>query len=383
MQFLGSEELEMTRSVLRDFARSELMPRVKERDEHQLFDRALVRKMADIGLTGMLIPEHYGGAAGDYLTFAVVMEELAAVCVSSAAVLGAHTAFTSWVIHSSGTERLKWEHMHGLAQGLKLGGIGFPVRHVGGEDQDTLLSAHKSGDVHVLQGNHPCVVNAGIADLYILFARVQSGSRKRYQAYVVEKSTMGFEIGKPHRKIGLRSYPTANVVLKQCVLPEINRLGRASHSNSKAVLWGDLTYLSAAAMAVGIAQGAVDRAAAYARERVQFGRAIGRQQGIAFKLADMAVKLEAARMLTYQAAWNMDQRLPSRREAAMARMYSAEAAVSITTEAVQIFGGYGYMQEVGLERYMRDAKCLESDYGTGGFQSDVRSRIRMNSKAVK
>ncbi|MFD0618811.1 acyl-CoA dehydrogenase family protein [Paenibacillus sp. GCM10027629] len=383
MQFLGSEELEMTRSVLRDFARSELALRVKERDEEQSFDRAIVKKMAELGLTGILIPEHYGGAAGDCLTYAVVMEELAAICASSAAVLAAHTAYASWLLYSNGNERQKALYLHDLALGVKLGGIGFPVGRADSESQRDQLLAHRAGDVMVLDGNHPCVANVGIANLYILFACVPSGSRKRYQAFIVEEGNPGFKLGKLQRKIGLRSYPTAEVVLEQCEVPYSNRLGSVRSGRSKDVSWVDLGHLSAAAQAVGIAQGALDRAAAYAKERVQFGKNIGRQQGIAFKLADMAVKLEASRLLTYQAAWRMDQRLSCRKEAAMARLYSAEAAVAITTEAVQIFGGYGYMQEVGLERYMRDAKCLESDYGTGGFHMDVRRRIRSDSKVVK
>jgi len=383
MHFLGSEELEMTRSVLRDFARTELAPRVKERDEQQAFDKSIIKKMAELGLTGILIPEHYGGAGGDCLTYAVVIEELAAVCASSAAVLGAHTTYTSCLLNSSVDERQKRLHLYDMAQGKKLGGIGFPVRQDRGEAKGSPLWAHSSGDAMILDGIHPCVVNAGTADLYMLFAFVRNGSRQRNHPFIIEKGNPGLSLGKPHRKIGLRSYATAEVQLKQCKVPYSNRLGAVREKPSKTVSWVDLGYLSAAAQAVGIAQGALDRAAAYAKERVQFGKAIGRQQGIAFKLADMAVKLEAARLLTYQAAWRMDQRLVSRKEAAMARLYSAEAAVAITTEAVQIFGGYGYMQEVGLERYMRDAKCVESDYGTGGFHTDVRRRIRVDSKAVK
>ncbi|QYR20944.1 acyl-CoA dehydrogenase family protein [Paenibacillus sp. sptzw28] len=370
MQFRFSEELEMTRALIRDFAAEEVAWEAGERDEEERFDRRLFDLMGDLGLTGIPWPERYGGSGSDCLTYAVVIEELSRVCASTGAVLAAHTALSSWPIYAFGSGEFKEKYLKGLANGTKLGASSLEPGITGYED----------GDDCVLNGSNRYVANAGEADTYVVIARnaPEQGRRKRgYNAVIVEKGAPGFNVGVRARKLGLRSLAVSEITFENCRVPLDNRLGKAGQGQEIAGSVMELARISAAAQAVGIAQGALDAAAKYAGDRKQFGKPIGRQQGISFKLADMAARLEASRLLAYQAAWRHSAGLPCRKEAALAGKFAADTAVAVTIEAVQVFGGYGYMREYTVERYMRDAKCIEMGIGSGKLNKDslIRSMI--------
>lgn len=376
MQFNLSEELEMTRSVVRHFAEKEVAPNAGERDETEQFERTLFGKMGELGLSGIPIPEQYGGAGSDILTYAVVLEALSQDCASTAAGLAAHTAFSAWPILHFGSEELKRLFLNEMAGGVKLGACVFPTVSRDKTVKDHGIIATADGDGFVLNGSNSFVINAGAADIYIVYAQVPSLRRKPVlSAFIVESGTPGCYIGNNVRKLGLRSLMTAEMVFENCKVPNKNRLGKEGQGQEIAGSVIDIGHIGAAAQAVGIAQGALEAAAAYAKERMQFGKQIGRQQGISFKLADMSAKIEASRLLTYQASWRLNEGLSCSREAAIARKFSADTAVSVAIDAVQVFGGYGYMREYRMERFLRDAKCLETDIGTGGMQTDFIYRI--------
>jgi acyl-CoA dehydrogenase len=367
MRFHFPEELEMTRALIREFAVNEFAPGARERDEEERFDRKLFDQMRSLGLTGIPWPERYGGSGSDWLTYVVVIEELSRVCASIGAVLAAHIAHSSWPLYAFGSGELKEKYLPGLACGAKLGAASL------GQG----ITGYADGDDFVLNGSNRFIANAGEADIYVVIARKAPEQRQRkrgYNAVIVEKGTPGFNVGARARKLGLRSLAVGEISFDNCRIPLANRIGKAGQGQEIAGSVLELAHISAAAQAVGIAQGALDAAAEYARDRKQFGKPIGRQQGISFKLADMAARLEAARLLAYQAAWRHSAGLPCRKEAALAGKFAADTAVAVTIEAVQVFGGYGYMREYPVERYMRDAKCIEMDIGSGKLYKDALIR---------
>ena len=376
MLFSISEELEMTRSVIREFAESKIAPNAGERDDAETFDRSIFAKMGELGITGIPIGERYGGAGSDWMTYTVVLEELSRVCASTAAALAAHTVYTAWPIYAFGSEETKASYLKELASGNRLGACALPnIKNEKARMEDG-ITTRLNRENWELNGVYSFAIQAEIADSCVVFAQIGKGKRKSgFNAFLVESGTAGFEIGKKVRKLGLRSLMTAEIRFKQCMIPKKNRIGQEGQSQEMAHSLIDIGHISAAAQAVGIAQGALEAAAAYAKERKQFGTPIGKQQGISFKLADMSAKIEAARLLAYQAAWRKDADLDCGRESAIARKFTADTAVAVTIEAVQIFGGYGYMQEYRMERYLRDAKCLETEIGTGGMETDCIYRV--------
>lgn len=376
MQFCISEELELTRSVIREFAESEVAKGAEERDAQELFDRSLFGRMGELGLTAIPIGEAYGGAGSDWLTYAVVLEELSRVCASTSAALAAHTVYAAWPIYTFGNDAAKQRFLRELASGARLGACALPITNKSKAATENTIFASKSREGWELNGAHSFAIQAEAADQCVLFVHSASGTRKSAcSAFIVETGTPGFKIGNKVRKLGLRSFMTAEIHFEECVISANHRIGKAGQGQEIASSLIDIGHISAAAQAVGIAQGALESAAAYAKERKQFGLLIGKQQGISFKLADMSAKIEAARLLAYQAAWRRDGQLSCSREAAIARKFAAETAVHAAVEAVQIFGGYGYMQEYRMERFLRDAKCLETDVGTGGMETDLFYRM--------
>jgi butyryl-CoA dehydrogenase len=332
--------------------------------------------MGELGLTGIPIGEAYGGAGSDWLTYAIVLEELSRVCASTAASLAAHTVYAAWPIFAYGSDRAKQLFLNELASGSRLGACALPIASKKKNCTDYTILARKRGVSWELNGAHSFAIQADVADSFVIFAQSASGTRNStYSAFVVEQNTPGFKIGNKVRKLGLRSLMTAEIHFEECVISANHRIGKAGQGQEIASSLIDIGHISAAAQAVGIAQGALESAAAYAKERKQFGLLIGKQQGISFKLADMSAKIEAARLLAYQAAWRRDEQLSCSREAAIARKFAAETAVHAAIEAIQIFGGYGYMQEYRMERFLRDAKCLETEVGTGGMETDLFYRM--------
>ncbi|MBG9539278.1 acyl-CoA dehydrogenase [Bacillus thuringiensis] len=376
MHFKLSEEHEMIRKMVRDFAKNEVAPTAAERDEEERFDRAIFDQMAELGLTGIPWPEEYGGIGSDYLAYVIAIEELSRVCASTGVTLSAHTSLAGWPIFKFGTEEQKQTFLRPMAEGKKIGAYGLTEPGSGSDAGGMKTIAKRDGDHYVLNGSKIFITNGGIADIYVVFALTDPESKQRgTSAFIVESDAPGFSVGKKESKLGIRSSPTTEIMFEDCRIPVENLLGEEGQGFKIAMQTLDGGRNGIAAQAVGIAQGALDASVAYARERHQFGKPIAAQQGIGFKLADMATDVEAARLLTYQAAWLESEGLPYGKESAMSKVFAGDAAMKVTTEAVQVFGGYGYTKDYPVERYMRDAKITQIYEGTQEIQRLVISRM--------
>jgi butyryl-CoA dehydrogenase len=376
MQFLLSEEHEMIRKMVRDFAKNEVEPTAAERDEEERFDRAIFDQMGELGLCGIPWPEEYGGIGGDYLGYVIAVEELSRVCASVGVTLSAHTSLAGWPIFKFGNEEQKQNFLRPMAEGKKIGAYGLTEPGSGSDAGNMKTTAKKDGDHYIINGSKIFITNAGDAEIYVVFARtdIEAGSRG-VSAFIVEKGTPGFSFGKKEKKLGIRSSPTLEIIFEDCRVPAENLLGKEGEGFKIAMMTLDGGRNGIAAQAVGIAQGALDASVNYAKERKQFGKPIGVNQGIGFKLADMATKVEAARLLTYQAAWRESEGLPYGKESAMSKLFAGDIAMEVTTDAVQVFGGYGYTKEYPVERYMRDAKITQIYEGTQEIQRLVISKM--------
>lgn len=376
MNFKLSEEHEMIRKMVRDFAMKEVAPSAAERDEEERFDMDLFKKMADLGLTGIPWPEEYGGIGSDYLAYVIAVEELSRVCASMGVTLSAHTSLAGWPIYKYGTEEQKQKYLRPLAEGTKIGAYGLTEPSSGSDAGAMRTTAKLDGDDYVLNGSKIFITNGGIADIYVVFAVTNSeGKRPETSAFIVEKDFPGFSVGKKERKLGIRSSPTTEIMFDNCRVPKENLLGNIGDGFVIAMKTLDGGRNGIAAQAVGIAQGALDASVEYAKGREQFGKPIAANQGIGFKLADMATSIEASRLLTYQAAWLESNGLPYGKESAMAKLMAGDTAMKVTTDAVQVFGGYGYTKDYPVERYMRDAKITQIYEGTQEIQRLVISRM--------
>ncbi|MDR0138974.1 acyl-CoA dehydrogenase [Metabacillus idriensis] len=376
MFFKLSDEHEMIRKMVRDFAKNEVEPTAAERDEEERFDRELFDKMAELGLTGIPWPEEYGGIGSDYLAYVIAVEELSRVCASIGVTLSAHTSLAGWPVYKFGTEEQKQKYLKPMAQGEKIGAYGLTEPGSGSDAGGMRTTAKLNGDHYILNGSKIFITNGGIADTYIVFAVTDPESKhKGTSAFIVEKDFKGFSVGKKESKLGIRSSPTTEIIFEDCIVPKENLLGQEGEGFKIAMMTLDGGRNGIAAQAVGIAQGALDASVAYAKERQQFGKPIAMQQGIGFKLADMATTVEASRLLTYQAAWLESEGLPYGKESAMSKLFAGDTAMKVTTEAVQVFGGYGYTKDYPVERYMRDAKITQIYEGTQEIQRLVISRM--------
>ncbi|MGE7763637.1 acyl-CoA dehydrogenase [Peribacillus sp. NPDC096540] len=376
MQFKLTEEHEMIRKMVRDFAQNEVAPSAAERDEEERFDREIFDKMAELGLTGIPWPEEYGGIGSDYLAYCIAIEELSRVCASTGVTLSAHTSLAGWPIYKFGTEEQKQKYLRPMAQGEKIGAYGLTEPSSGSDAGGMRTTAKLVGDEYIINGSKIFITNGGIADTYVVFALTDPESKQKgTSAFIIEKDFPGFSVGKKEKKLGIRSSPTTEIIFDECRVPKENLLGKEGEGFKVAMMTLDGGRNGIAAQAVGIAQGALDAAVDYAKERVQFGKPISAQQGIGFKLADMATGVEASRLLTYQAAWLESEGLPYGKESAMSKLFAGDTAMKVTTEAVQVFGGYGYTKDYPVERYMRDAKITQIYEGTQEIQKLVISRM--------
>ena len=376
MQFQLTEEHEMIRKMVRDFARNEVAPTAAERDEEERFDRDIFSKMAELGLTGIPWPEEYGGIGSDYLAYCIAVEELSRVCASTGVTLSAHTSLAGWPIFKFGSEEQKQKYLRPMAEGRAIGAYGLTEPSSGSDAGGMRTTAKKDGEDYILNGSKIFITNGGVADTYVVFALTDPESKQRgTSAFIIEKDFPGFSVGKKEKKLGIRSSPTTEIIFEDCRVPKENLLGREGEGFKIAMMTLDGGRNGIAAQAVGIAQGALDAAVDYAKEREQFGKPIAAQQGIGFKLAEMATSVEAARLLTYQAAWLESAGLPYGKESAMSKLFAGDAAMKVTTEAVQVFGGYGYTKDYPVERYMRDAKITQIYEGTQEIQKLVISRM--------
>lgn len=376
MNFKLSEEHEMIRKMVRDFAENEVAPTAEERDEEERFDMDIFKKMAELGLTGIPWPEEYGGIGSDFLAYCIAVEELSRVCASTGVTLSAHTSLAGWPVFKYGTEEQKQQYLRPMAEGTKIGAYGLTEPSSGSDAGGMRTSAKLDGDDYILNGSKIFITNGGIADIYIVFAVTDPESKhKGTSAFIVEKDFPGFSVGKKERKLGIRSSPTTEIMFDNCRVPKENLLGEEGQGFIIAMKTLDGGRNGIAAQAVGIAQGALDASVDYAKERVQFGKPIAANQGIGFKLADMATATEASRLLTYQAAWLESNNLPYGQASAMAKLMAGDTAMRVTTDAVQVFGGYGYTKDYPVERYMRDAKITQIYEGTQEIQRLVISRM--------
>jgi butyryl-CoA dehydrogenase len=371
MNFEPTEEQSLLRDMVRDFAEKEVAPSAAERDEEERFDRGLMfDRLAELGLTGIVFPEEYGGAGADYISYAIAVEELSRVCASTGVTLSAHLSLGSNPIYLFGSETQKQRFLVPLAEGRKMGAFGLTEPSAGSDAGGTRTTAIRDGDSWILNGTKIFITNAGEAEVYIVFARTDKDAKKHHgiSAFIVEKGTAGFSFGKKEQKMGIRSSPTMELIFQDCRIPAANLLGREGEGFKVAMKTLDGGRIGIASQALGIAQGALDAAVNYAKERQQFGTAIGRFQGVQFQLADMATQIEASRLLVYNAAYRASNGLSYSQQSAMAKLMASETAMRVTTQAVQILGGYGYTRDFPVERMMRDAKITEIYEGTSEVQ---------------
>jgi butyryl-CoA dehydrogenase len=375
MNFLLDKEHEQIRALVREFAEREVKPGAAKRDEEEYFDRSIFDKMAELGLTGIPWPEEYGGAGMDYLAYVIAVEELSRVCASTGVVLSAHTSLAGWPIYKFGTEEQKQKYLKPMAEGKWIGAYGLTEPGSGSDAGGMRTTAVRDGDEYVLNGSKVFITNGDAAHVYVVFALTEPEKRTRgVTAFIVEKGTPGFTIGKHEKKMGIRGSTTVELIFDNCRIPVENRLGDEGFGFKIAMMTLDGGRNGIAAQALGIAQGAYEEARNYALTRKQFGKPIADFQAIQFKLADMATKIEAARLLTYQAAWLESQGLPYGQASAMSKVFASDTAMEVTTEAVQIFGGYGFIREYPVERMMRDAKITQIYEGTNEIQRLVIAR---------
>jgi len=376
MNFQLTDEQEMLRKMVRDFAENEVEPTAAERDEEERFDREIFDKMAELGLTGIPWPAEYGGIGSDYVSYVLAVEELSRVCASTGVTLSAHISLASWPIYTYGSEEQKKNFLNRLATGEALGAYALSEPGAGSDVASMKMTATKDGDDYILNGNKVWITNGEVGDIYVVFAKTDPEARHRgISAFIVEKGTEGFSFGKKERKLGIRSSPTTELIFENCRIPKENLLGEEGEGFKIAMTTLDGGRNGIAAQALGIAQGALDASIEYAKEREQFGKPIAHNQGISFKLADMATEIEAARLLTYQAAWLESKGKPYGKQSAMSKLFAGDVAMRVTTEAVQIFGGYGYTKDYPVERYMRDAKITQIYEGTNEIQRLVIGRM--------
>ncbi|HHX22422.1 MAG: acyl-CoA dehydrogenase [Tepidanaerobacteraceae bacterium] len=372
MNFSLTPEQEMIRNVVREFAEKEVAPIAAEIDETGRVPIENIEKMAELGLMGMPYPKKYGGAETDYISYIIAYEEIAKACASTAVILGGNVSLTCFPIYQFGTEEQRQKFLVPLAKGEKLGAFALTEPNAGSDASNQETIAVLDGDEYVLNGNKIFITGGGLADIYLVFAMTDKTKGLRgISSFIVEKGTPGFTFGKKENKMGMRGSCTTELILQDVRIPKENLLGREGEGFKIAMSTLDVGRVGVGALCVGIAQAALDESIKYAKERIQFGRPIGKFQAIQFMLADMATEVETARLLVHKAAWLKDNKLPFSKESAMAKLYASETAMRCTLKAVQIHGGYGYMKEYKVERLMRDAKITEIFEGTSEIQRMV------------
>ena len=378
MNFTLSKEHEMARTLFREFAEKEVKPLAQEVDETEQFPKETVAKMAKNGFLGIPVPKEYGGQGCDPLAYAMCVEELSKVCGTTGVIVSAHTSLCCDPIQTYGTEEQKQKYLVPLAKGEKLGAFGLTEPGAGTDAQGQQTKAVLDGDEWVLNGTKIFITNGKEADVYVVIAvtgTVEKRGRlqKEISAFIVEKGTPGFTFGTKEKKMGIRGSATYELIFTDCRIPKENLLGKKGEGFKIAMHTLDGGRIGIAAQALGIAEGALERTIEYVKERKQFGRAIGQFQNTQFQLADMATKVQAAQMMVYRAAVAKATQKDYGFEAAMAKLYAAEVAMEVTTKAVQLHGGYGYIREYDVERMMRDAKITEIYEGTSEVQRMVIS----------
>jgi alkylation response protein AidB-like acyl-CoA dehydrogenase len=381
MDFELTAEQELARRTAREFAEAEIAPVIARYDEAEEFPAELVAKLGTLGFLGALFPAEYGGAGLDYVAYALVVEELSRVDGSIGITMWAHNSLCANHIYSFGTEGQRERYLPPLARGEVLGAWGLTEPGSGSDAAAMRSTATETGDAFVLDGTKAFITNGSVAGTAVVMAKTDpAAGRRGISAFILERGMPGFRPGQRYKKLGLHASDTAELVLEGVRVPRANLLGERDRGfqETKKVLEGG--RIAMAAMSVGLAQGALDQAVRYAKERQAFGQAIGHFQGIRAILADLATEVEAARLLTLRAAYGKDQGHPVMRDASMAKVFASEVAVRCATKAVQIHGGYGYTREFPVERFYRDAKLCEIGEGTSEVQRMVIARHLLESR---
>jgi butyryl-CoA dehydrogenase len=376
MEMPLTEEQEMLRTMVRDFGRTELLPQAIEIDREARFPRESFRKMAELGLLGLPIPEEYEGAGVDSATTAMVVEELAKVCGSSSLGVAAHTSLCLWPIFAFGTEEQRRRFVPDLASGRRLGAFGLTEPNAGSDAGGTQTTAVRDGDDYVLNGSKIFITNANYAETFVVTAVTDRalGTHGGISSFILERGTQGFVVSKGDEKLGMRGSDWGELSFQDCRVPVEQRLGPEGKGFANFMKTLDGGRIGIAALALGLAEGAYERSVQFAKERVAFGKPISEKQGVAFMLADMATGIEAGRLLILEAARRRDADLPYGRQAAMAKLFASEMAMRVTYDAIQVHGGYGFTTEYHVERMYRDAKLCTIGEGTSEVQRMVISR---------
>ena len=369
MDFQLTEEQKMFQAMVRDFATNEVKPIAAQVDEEAQFPAEIMKKAAGLGLLGITIPEEYGGSGGDYLSMTIAAEELCRASASVGVVFLASLSLACYPIYKFGDEEQKRKFVTPIAKGEKLACFALTESGAGSDAAAVETTATLQGDNYILNGTKMFITNGAEAEIAVVFATAdKSLGHRGINAFIVEKGTPGFSVGKEENKLGIRGSSTVELIFENCQIPAANHLGEQGRGLRVAMEAIDSSRITVAAQALGIAQAAFDDALSYAKERQQFGQPLVNFQAIQWMLADMATHIDAARLLTYRAAWLKDHDMPFVKEAAMAKVYAAETSRMVTNNAMQIHGGYGYCKDYPIERYLRDAKITEIYEGTSEMQ---------------
>lgn len=369
-----TEDQEMIQKMVREFAEERIAPSVLERDDKHIFDREIVDELGEMGLAGLYFPEEYSGAGADYLSYILAVEELSKVDDGIGITLSANVSLCANPIFEFGSEEQKEKYLTKLASGESLGAFGLTEPGAGTDAAGQQTVAVLENGHYVMNGSKIFITNGSEAEIYVVFAMTdKTKGTKGITAFILEKGMEGFSFGKKEHKLGIHTSITTELIFQDVKVPVENRLGAEGEGFKIALKTLDGGRIGVAAQALGIAQAALDHAIKYSKERVQFGQPICKNQGIGFKLADMATKIEAARMLVYKAAVYKQEGKPYSKEAAMAKMFASDVAMEVTTEAIQIYGGYGYSEEYPVARLFRNAKITQIYEGTNEAQRIVIS----------
>ncbi|MBG6235093.1 alkylation response protein AidB-like acyl-CoA dehydrogenase [Pedobacter sp. CAN_A7] len=375
MLFQLSEEQLMIQQAARDFAQSELKPGVIERDEHQKFPAEQVKKLGELGFLGMMVSETYEGSGLDALSYVLVMEELSKIDASASVVVSVNNSLVCYGLEAFGSEAQKEKYLKPLASGRQIGAFCLSEPEAGSDATSQQTTAEDKGDYYLLNGTKNWITNGGTASTYLVIAQTHKELKhKGINAFIVEKGMEGFTIGPKENKLGIRGSDTHSLMFNDVKVPKENRIGEDGFGFKFAMKTLEGGRIGIAAQALGIAAGAYELALEYSKQRKTFGKPIHEHQSIAFKLADMATQIEAARLLVYKAAWLKDQGQSYTLAGSMAKLFASKVAMDVTIEAVQIHGGYGFVKEYHVERLMRDAKITQIYEGTSEIQKVVISR---------
>jgi len=370
-----SQKHEEFRQKIREFAEAEIEPKASSLDEKAEFSFDTVKKLGDMGILGMVAPKEYGGTGYDTVSYSIAVEEISRVCGSTGITVAAHNSLGVYPIYLFGNEEQRKKYIPPLARGEKLGSFGLTESGAGSDAAATKTTAVLDGDSYVVNGSKCFITNASVGETFVFTAMTdKTKGYKGISSFILEKGMKGFSIGKKENKMGLRGSDTATLNFEDLRIPKENLLGKEGEGFKQFMITLDGGRISIGAMALGIAQGAFDKALKYAKEREQFGQPIANFQAIQWKLADMATQIEAARHLIYHSSWLKDKGERFIKESAMAKLYASEVGRFVTYQAIQIFGGYGYLSEYPVERYLRDVKLCEIGEGTSEIQRIVIAR---------